>query len=97
VSRPEKPINPSSPYADLAQRLRNLREKHHLKYRPMAKLANYSKTELADAASARLLPTLEVTLAYATACEGRSLTESEKEEWVRIWTVARDNGKGNDS
>lgn len=89
MSRPEGPIDASSPCAALATALRNLRSKSGLRYREMANRANYSRTVLADAASGRQLPHWNVVLAYVRACEP-GLDETQAEEWRRLWTDARD-------
>jgi WD40 repeat protein len=81
MPRPERPLDVrSSPIVRLAADLRNLREKAGKPgYRQMAARANYSVATLSAAASGRRLPTLEVTLAYVTACDG------DPADWERYW------------
>ncbi|WP_328649586.1 nSTAND1 domain-containing NTPase [Amycolatopsis sp. NBC_00348] len=45
----------------------------------LARLAHFSSTTLSDAAGGRRLPSLAVTLAYVTACDG------DRAEWQRRW------------
>src|SRR5215469_529942 len=72
MSRHEKPID--SPLGELgafANDLRSLRNGvPDLSYRRLAALTDYSPSTLARAASGITLPTLEVVLAYVTACGG---------------------------
>lgn len=90
MSRPEKPIDPGSPLADFALGLRELRYKRSLTYREMTEIANFGVTALSRAAAGRSLPTLDVTLAYVSACDG------SPEEWRARWDQARKslNGRG---
>lgn len=105
VGRPEKPIDPSAPYADLANTLRALREKSaapfsemrkRIPYRELADRAHCSRSSLSEAASGRCLPSLKVMLAYVRGCLGE-LTKAQEKEWERLWTEARDKAKGNRS
>ncbi len=53
-------------------------------YRQLSRQAHYSVTALSETAEGEVLPTLEVTLAYVTACEG------DRDEWGARWrTVAQ--------
>lgn len=91
MPRPEKPVDPGSPLADFALGLRELRGKQGLTYRKMAKVTNFGVTVLSVAAAGRSLPTLDVTLAYVTACDG------SPDEWRARWDEARktcDGGNG---
>lgn len=93
MPRPERPVDPGSPLADFALGLRELRCKRGLTYRKMAKVTNFSVTVLSVAAAGRSLPTLAVTLAYVTACDGAP------DEWRARWDEARQilagrNGRG---
>ncbi|MEU5973906.1 hypothetical protein [Streptomyces sp. NPDC047315] len=51
-------------------------------YREMARRAGYSASALAAAAAGDQLPSLPVTLAYATVCEG------DRDEWESRWLAA---------
>ncbi|MBM2614506.1 hypothetical protein JIG36_02910 [Actinoplanes sp. LDG1-06] len=84
MPRPERPLDGrGGPVEQLAAGLRMLREKAGKPgYRQMAARVNYSVATLSAAASGRRLPTLEVTLAYVTACDG------DVEEWERRWREA---------
>ncbi|MBL7253896.1 nSTAND1 domain-containing NTPase [Paractinoplanes lichenicola] len=84
MPRPERPLDDDGgPVAQLATALRHLRERAGKPgYRQMAARANYSVATLSAAASGRKLPTLEVTLAYAAACDGDPV------EWERLWREA---------
>jgi WD40 repeat protein len=84
MPRPERPLEGlGGPVEQLAAELRELREKAGRPgYRQMAARVNYSVATLSAAAAGRRLPTLEVTLAYAVACDG------DREEWERRWREA---------
>jgi transcriptional regulator with XRE-family HTH domain len=82
MPRPQKPVDPDSPLADFALGLRALRSKQGLTYRKMAEVTNFGITSLSRAADGRLLPTLDVTLAYVTACGG------SPDEWRAHWNEA---------
>jgi transcriptional regulator with XRE-family HTH domain len=84
MPRPERPIDPNWPLADFAGGLRGLRKTRGITYREMVGITHYSLATLSAAANGRHLPTLEVTLAYACACDGG------REEWERRWQLARD-------
>jgi WD40 repeat protein/energy-coupling factor transporter ATP-binding protein EcfA2 len=81
MPRPERPLDGlDGPVAQLAAELRQLRDKAGKPgYRQMAARVNYSVATLSAAASGRRLPTLEVTLAYVTACDG------DPGQWERRW------------
>lgn len=72
MSRRERPIDPSlGELGAFANDLRSLRNSvPDLSYRRLAALTDYSPSTLARAASGSTLPTLEVVLAYVTACNG---------------------------
>ncbi|MET8546324.1 helix-turn-helix domain-containing protein [Kitasatospora sp. NPDC004799] len=55
-------------------------------YRQLAKATHYSAATLARAASGNTLPTLDVTLAYVSACGVR---DAELAGWRRRWEAAR--------
>ncbi|NMO55205.1 hypothetical protein HH310_28975 [Actinoplanes sp. TBRC 11911] len=66
-------------------------------YRELARLAHYSSSTLADAASGQRLPTLAVALAYVRACDG------DPDEWetrwratAATWSADADNGPAPD-
>ncbi|BCB74768.1 helix-turn-helix domain-containing protein [Phytohabitans flavus] len=84
MPRPERPLDEhGGPVTQLAAGLRQLRAKAGKPgYRQMAARVNYSVATLSAAASGRRLPTLEVTLAYAAACDG------DLQEWERRWREA---------
>lgn len=84
MGRPERPLNPQDgPVQLLAWQLRRLRAAAGgPSYRRLAQRAHYSASTLADAAMGERLPSLEVTLAYATACGG------DADEWRTRWTTA---------
>lgn len=94
MARPERSIDPSSPCADLAIALRRKRKKSGISYSKLAKRANYGHTSLSDAAGGEKLPTWDVVLAFVRACDPE-LTQTEQEEWRRLWTDARDKAKRN--
>jgi hypothetical protein len=79
MPRPEKPIDPTWPLASFAGGLRDLRHKRGITYREMARLTYYGVTALSVAAGGERLPTLEVTRAYVSVCDGCL------DEWVRRW------------
>jgi helix-turn-helix protein len=85
MPRPERPIDPSQgPISHFAADLRKLREKAGgPSYRKLADSAHYSRATLSDAASGHRLPTLEVTLAYVSACGG------DTEQWRERWHLVR--------
>ncbi|MEQ4724155.1 helix-turn-helix domain-containing protein [Nonomuraea sp. B19D2] len=70
----------AGPVQAFAFDLRRLREKAgNPSYRKLAEHAHYSAAALARAAAGNALPTLELTLAYVTACGG------DIEEWQQRW------------
>ncbi|MEU4424376.1 hypothetical protein AB0F81_27470 [Actinoplanes sp. NPDC024001] len=99
MPRPERPLDgQGGPVEQLAAELRRLREKAGRPgYRQMAARVNYSVATLSAAASGRRLPTLEVTLAYAAACDG------DLAEWEQRWreterlTMTPAEGPGEDN
>jgi hypothetical protein len=84
VPRPERPIDPDWPLAELAGGLRDMRRKCNITYREMARMTNYGKTVLSAAADGRSLPTWEVVKAYVLACGG------SLDEWEHRWSHACD-------
>ena len=78
-ARPEKPVDPGSPYAEFAIKLRRLRAKSGLTYRELAERTRYPAAMLAEAARGQRLPGLELTQAFVTACGGSD------EEWRLQW------------
>jgi hypothetical protein len=71
---PEKPVPGNGSLADLAWKLRRLKDRTGRTYRDLAPVANYSPAQLAAAAAGTSCPTLTLVLAYARAC-GASPTE----------------------
>lgn len=86
--RPESPLDPASgAVADLAARLRQLREEAgRPSYRQLARSAYYSHSALSQAAAGRVLPSLAVTLAFVQACGG------DRQEWIARWHQAAEAG-----
>jgi WD40 repeat protein/transcriptional regulator with XRE-family HTH domain len=84
MPRPERPIDSADDGSrQFALALRELRRQGGgLTYRQLAERTGFSASTLADAASGRRLPTLEVTLAYAVACGG------DEQEWTARWQEA---------
>jgi hypothetical protein len=68
MPRPEKPVPGDGPLADLAWKLRWLKDRTARTYRDLAPTANYSPAQLAAAAAGTSCPTLTLVLAYARAC-----------------------------
>jgi len=82
---------PDSPLKEFAEGLRALRHDEKLTYRQLSQRARYSYSVLSTAASGRELPTLEVTLAYVTACGGDATA------WEERWkAVAADLRRANE-
>ncbi|MBL1108772.1 helix-turn-helix domain-containing protein [Streptomyces sp. 5-8] len=81
VGRRERPVDPGAgPVQRFAYELRKLRqEAGGLTYREMARRAHYSVSALSQAAAGEQLPSLDLALAYARACDG------DVEEWERRW------------
>ncbi|MDH6696811.1 helix-turn-helix domain-containing protein [Streptomyces griseoviridis] len=106
MPRRERPLDDGdSASLRLAADLRVLRQKAGSPtYRELARLAHYSVATLSEAAAGGRLPSLAVTVAYATACG------ADPAEWERHWhaaageaaqeeaaarpAVARDDGSG---
>src|SRR5215207_8669451 len=85
MGRPERPLDPrgSGPVRDLAEALRAVRRSAGTpSYRRLAGATRYSAATLARAAAGTVLPTREVTVAYATACGG------DQTEWEERWQRA---------
>ncbi|MBP2708438.1 helix-turn-helix domain-containing protein [Microbispora sp. RL4-1S] len=85
MGRPERTLDDESgPVAEFALRLRALRrDAGSPVYRELARRANYSVSALSNAARGHELPSLEVTLAFVTACGG------DRREWERQWQAAK--------
>jgi transcriptional regulator with XRE-family HTH domain len=79
-----RPLALSGPYADFARDLRDLRAEKGLTFRQLAATTHYSASTLAESASGRRLPTLELTLAIVKACGG------DMGEWRERWTRLRE-------
>ncbi|WP_263108277.1 helix-turn-helix domain-containing protein [Kitasatospora sp. DSM 101779] len=83
--RPERPLDRNAgPLAAFACDLRLLREGAGLTYRQMAVRAGYSHNALAQAAGGNRLPSLEIALAFASACGGGET------EWKKRWCDTKD-------
>jgi Protein of unknown function (DUF2690) len=84
VPRPERAIDPrTGPVAQFADGLRELRRSAGSPtYRQMAGRVHYSAAALARAASGISLPTLDLALAYVTACGG------DQDAWRARWRSA---------
>ncbi|QKZ19083.1 helix-turn-helix domain-containing protein [Streptomyces chartreusis] len=86
MARPEKPIAYGAPFAGFAHQLRRLRhDAGSPTYAAMSRRIKrrFSVTTLAKAAGGDVLPTLEVTLAYAQACGGGP------QYWTEQWLLAQ--------
>ncbi len=81
MGRPEKPVNHAGGFAArFAGELRQLRAAAgNPTYREMARYAMFSSSVLSSAASGNRMPSLEVTLAFVTACGG------DEEAWRQRW------------
>ncbi|MGC0400084.1 WD40 repeat protein/transcriptional regulator with XRE-family HTH domain [Streptomyces sp. SAI-126] len=84
MGRRETPVDPAAgPVPRFAFALRKLRqEAGGPTYRELARRAHFSVTALSQAAAGEQLPSLQVTLAYVTACGG------DAGEWERRWKEA---------
>ncbi|MEV4254530.1 hypothetical protein AB0J52_15380 [Spirillospora sp. NPDC049652] len=84
MGRPERPLDPhAGPVERLAWELRGLRDRAgRPSYRELAARAHFSRSTLAEAATGLRLPSLEATLAYATACGG------DAAGWEARWRTA---------
>ena len=83
MGRRENPIDVrSGALARFASELRGLRAgAGGPSYRHMASRAFYSPSTLSQAASATVVPSLEVTLAFVRACDGNEA------HWARRWEL----------
>lgn len=81
MGRPEKVVDPTrGPVQRFAHELRLLRQDAEgPTYREMSRRVHYSVTVLSDAARGDRAPSLEVALAYASACDG------DLDAWSRRW------------
>jgi len=85
AGRPERTLVPTGTVLDdLARDLRQLREKSGMPLRELAARCHFSIGALSTATSGRRLPTLEVTLAFATSCGG------DPEAWRSRWQEAHE-------
>lgn len=91
MGRSEESV-PDGPLKDFAEGLRSLRQRERLTYRQLSQRARYSYSVLSTAASGKVLPTLEVTVAYVGACHG-DVAEWE-ERWERLAAVLRAGDAG---
>jgi transcriptional regulator with XRE-family HTH domain len=69
--RPEQPVAPGAPYADVAMALRRLKGRSGLSYREMARATGYPMSVLAEAARGRRMPRLDLLRAFVRACGGQ--------------------------
>jgi len=90
MGRTERALDPQSgPVQQFAYDLRLLRtEAGSPSYRQLSRRAQYAPSVLSRAASGRELPSLNVTLAYVTACGG------DVEAWRRRWTTLAATERG---
>ena len=81
AGRPERAIDPTDgPLSSFAYALRQVRAAAgYPTYRVLARKALFAPSVLSSAASGMALPTLHVTLAYASACG------ADTSEWRRRW------------
>ncbi len=84
MGRRHLPVDPQQPLADFAGGLLGVKADSKLTYRQMARKANFCVSVLSEAAAGKRLPTLEVTLAYVSAC-GEAV-----DGWEQRWRQARD-------
>ncbi|HJP72721.1 MAG TPA: serine/threonine-protein kinase [Pseudonocardiaceae bacterium] len=91
MGRREAPV-PDGPLHDFAEGLRELRANapDRPTYRELARVACFSQSVLSVAASGRVLPTWEVTLAYVAACGGNV------EQWRETWVALHDRLRSTD-
>ena len=84
MGRPERGLpGESTGLTEFARRLRELRKAAgQPSYRRLATVTHYSAATLARAAGGNVLPSLAVTVAYATACGG------DPDEWRAVWAEA---------
>jgi hypothetical protein len=84
VGRPERPLDPADgPLSRFASELRQLRAAAgYPSYRVLARTALFSASVLSTAASGSSFPTLQVTLAYASACG------ADAAQWRVRWETA---------
>lgn len=87
TGRREKPIDPRAPYANFAYGLRALKDKSGKTYREISRKGYYSPAALCAAASGKVLPSLDVTLAFIVPCDG------SKDEWTAIWNKEAQRGR----
>lgn len=84
MPRPENKIPGDGPIAQLAQELRQVRDRAgRPPYRQLAASTHFSASVLADAAAGYRCPTWEVTKAFVMACE------AEIEGWYQRWLRAQ--------
>jgi tetratricopeptide (TPR) repeat protein len=92
VGRPERVIpEDNTPLAEFARGLRALRRAAgQPSYRRLSVATHYSSATLARAAGGQVLPSLEVTLAFAAACGG------DAAEWRAAWSAAASRSRPED-
>jgi transcriptional regulator with XRE-family HTH domain len=80
MTRRESPLDPAAGALEsFAHELRVLRDTARLTYRELADRSGFGRSTLADAASGRTLPTLDVVLGFVGACRG------DQDEWAARW------------
>jgi transcriptional regulator with XRE-family HTH domain len=82
MGRPENDLPLAGPLTDLAQWLRQLRERSALTYQAMAHITSLHPTTLSRAADGKHVPQWETVLAYTRACGGNTVKAQ------RLWTRA---------
>jgi hypothetical protein len=80
--RPERPVSPGAPYADVAVALRGLKGRSGLSYREIATATGYPMSALAEAARGRRMPRLDLLRAFVAACGGQG--EEREDQWDEL-------------
>jgi DNA-binding XRE family transcriptional regulator len=88
AGRQREPITTAGPHAELARRLRDLRDRSGLTLRQLAERSGYSRAALSAAEAGRHLPSWELVAAFAQSCR------ADAHLWRQLWEMARDSDAG---
>lgn len=83
AGRRRAPLEGSGRQAELAQRLRDLRDTHGLTLRQLAAKSGYSSGALSQAESGRSVPSWELVAAFVQTCG------EDPVQWRHLWELAR--------
>ena len=89
MGRKERSLDPTTPAAQLAQPLRELRLRAGLTYRELGRRAHFHHTVMWRAAGGRVVAEWNVVEAFVMQCTPSSERPPDLAFWHTLWTAAR--------